>query len=435
MANVDLTKRTAVMKIVFTGAVGAGKTGNLNALAKAYPEDRRGEVITLDVGNPDETSFECLRVKGERVANLELELDLFSTPTIKRAAESSSDGWTLPVSSFADSGELDARATVIGGADAVVFVADSDPQRMKANKAALAELKALLERSGRAQQPLVAFQWNKRDLQGAEPVKRLRKSLNDHGLPEYEASTQQGDGVVETLRGVVGHLAETLQEHLAANPPGDREGTIVVALKPKTGLLVRTRRARSKNRLAALDIPATHFADALGVMPVVAITDDLIASESAAPDPTPAPAPAVDKPPAIETPPASRPLTRPSVRKASPTRPLSATADDLATRAVASSLVDAAVVCLAADSTVAATEGSAEADTWAAATSSASGALRNAMGLLGLGTTAHWAVGSDEHFYFVRDKGELTVIARGPKSEQLGKDASKLSALLDGKSV
>jgi hypothetical protein len=57
-------------------------------------------------------------------------------------------------------------------------------------------------------------QYNKRDLPECVSVGVLRSELNIHGVPEFEASTVTGEGVMETLRAIVRSVSDDLQKRL-----------------------------------------------------------------------------------------------------------------------------------------------------------------------------------------------------------------------------
>ncbi len=81
---------------------------------------------------------------------------------------------------------LSTREYVLDGADGVVFVADSDPNKMEQNKRSFRELNSFTSEQN---VPFV-IQLNKRDLEGAISEKGFKKEL---GLPmceKYEDGTQ-----------------------------------------------------------------------------------------------------------------------------------------------------------------------------------------------------------------------------------------------------
>lgn len=95
------------------------------------------------------------------------------------------------------------RRLILRGLDGVVFVADSQAERMEENLTALDNLKQNLELQGYDIRdiPLV-IQYNKRDLPNALPIAELRSALNKYNSPDFEGTASEGKGVFESLRTV-----------------------------------------------------------------------------------------------------------------------------------------------------------------------------------------------------------------------------------------
>jgi len=93
-----------------------------------------------------------------------------------------------------------ARELVIQGTDGVVFVADSDPKRLKDNKDSFYELLSLLKEHEKVfgRVPIV-IQYNKRDLHSALPIEKLKRELGFEDYPYVEAEAVNGKGVIETF--------------------------------------------------------------------------------------------------------------------------------------------------------------------------------------------------------------------------------------------
>jgi signal recognition particle receptor subunit beta len=92
---------------------------------------------------------------------------------------------------------------ILRDADAIVFVADSDPLRMEANlvaKACLAE--ALKFRHPEADPVPRVVQYNKRDLPARLPIEELEERLNAEGAPFVPAIASTGMGVSDSLKEV-----------------------------------------------------------------------------------------------------------------------------------------------------------------------------------------------------------------------------------------
>jgi signal recognition particle receptor subunit beta len=95
----------------------------------------------------------------------------------------------------------------------VVFVADSQIERMEANIESLENLRTNLAEQGYNLDKLpYVIQYNKRDLPSAAPVDQLRELLNPTRVPEFEAAATTGTGVFETLKAVAKSVLTELKK-------------------------------------------------------------------------------------------------------------------------------------------------------------------------------------------------------------------------------
>jgi signal recognition particle receptor subunit beta len=117
--------------------------------------------------------------------------------------------YTVPGQVFYDA----SRKLILRGVDGVVFVADSQPERMDANVEALDNLKDNLKEHGYdfGKIPYV-LQLNKRDLPNALPADQLKKELLKKNEAVFEAVAFQGSGVFETLREVARQVLVELKK-------------------------------------------------------------------------------------------------------------------------------------------------------------------------------------------------------------------------------
>ncbi|HEX9023461.1 MAG TPA: GTPase domain-containing protein, partial [Geobacteraceae bacterium] len=107
--------------------------------------------------------------------------------------------YTVPGQVFYDA----SRKLILKGVDGVVFVADSQEERMDANVESLDNLRTNLTEQGYELDRLpYVIQYNKRDLPNIVTVEELRRELNPTGVPDFEACATAGDGVFETLKAV-----------------------------------------------------------------------------------------------------------------------------------------------------------------------------------------------------------------------------------------
>jgi signal recognition particle receptor subunit beta len=130
------------------------------------------------------------------------------------------------------------RKLVLTGADGVVFVADSQPQRADANIESFRNLEENLAEQGRSldEMPHV-FAYNKRDLPGLTPIDEMEQLLNTRGAPSFATVATLGEGVYEALeaitRGVIEDFDHRVPEHrgLSPSPLMLPEGGLAEALR------------------------------------------------------------------------------------------------------------------------------------------------------------------------------------------------------------
>jgi mutual gliding-motility protein MglA len=117
--------------------------------------------------------------------------------------------YTVPGQVFYDA----SRKLILKGVDGVVFVADSQIERMEANVESVENLRLNLAEQGYSmdQTPCV-IQYNKRDLPNAAPLDEMRGLLNSTGLPDFEACATDGKGVFETLKAVARSVLRDLKQ-------------------------------------------------------------------------------------------------------------------------------------------------------------------------------------------------------------------------------
>jgi signal recognition particle receptor subunit beta len=105
------------------------------------------------------------------------------------------------------------RKLILKGVDGVVFVADSQIERMEANVESLENLRVNLGEQGYDLDRLpYVIQYNKRDLPNAAPLDEIRRLLNPRGLPDFEACATKGTGVFETLKAVARSVLRELKQ-------------------------------------------------------------------------------------------------------------------------------------------------------------------------------------------------------------------------------
>jgi mutual gliding-motility protein MglA len=180
---INFAAREINCKIVYYGPGLGGKTTNLQHVYQKTAEKQKGKMISLATETDRTLFFDFLPLDLGTVRGFRTRFHLY----------------TVPGQVFYDA----SRKLILRGVDGVVFVADSQQERMDANLEALDNLQDNLKEHGYdfTKIPYV-LQLNKRDLPNALAPDQLRRELTKKGEPVFEAVAKQGDGVFETLKEV-----------------------------------------------------------------------------------------------------------------------------------------------------------------------------------------------------------------------------------------
>lgn len=183
MSFINYSSREINCKIVYYGPGLCGKTTNLQYIyAKTLPE-AKGKMISLETGTERTLLFDFLPISLGEIRGFKTRFHLF----------------TVPGQVFYDA----SRKLILKGVDGVVFVADSQLERLDANLESFESLRRNLEEHGENldQIPFVV-QYNKRDLPNAVDREYLEKAFNQRGVQSFEAVATTGAGVFDTLKAV-----------------------------------------------------------------------------------------------------------------------------------------------------------------------------------------------------------------------------------------
>lgn len=183
MSFVNYQSKEINCKIVYYGPGLGGKTTNIQAIYQRTSGDHRGKMITLNTENERTLFFDFLPLDLGEIRGFKTRFHLY----------------TVPGQVFYEA----SRKLILRGVDGVVFVADSQVERMESNIESLLSLKNNLEEQGYTFGKIpTVMQWNKRDLPNVSPVRELEERLNELKLPSFEAAAVKGDGVFDTLKAV-----------------------------------------------------------------------------------------------------------------------------------------------------------------------------------------------------------------------------------------
>ncbi len=183
MSFINYSSREINCKIVYYGPGLCGKTTNLQYIYKKTNPEQKGKLISLATETERTLFFDFLPLALGDIKGFRVRFHLYTVP-----------GQVFYAAS---------RKLILKGVDGVVFVADSQIERMEANIESLEDLKINLSEQGYDLEKLpFVIQYNKRDLPNIVPVEELNRILNPNGVPYFEAVATQGIGVFETLKGI-----------------------------------------------------------------------------------------------------------------------------------------------------------------------------------------------------------------------------------------
>lgn len=191
MSMINYASREINCKIVYYGPGLCGKTTNLEYVYNQVNPETRGKMISLATENERTLFFDFLPVDLGNIRGFKTRFHLYTVP-----------GQVYYNAS---------RRLILKGVDGIVFVADSQAERMDANLASMQNLYENLAEYGYdpRQLPMV-LQYNKRDLSSRVPVDELSAQLNPGGLEEFESIAIEGEGVFDTLRAVSKQVIKAL---------------------------------------------------------------------------------------------------------------------------------------------------------------------------------------------------------------------------------
>ncbi len=209
MVSINYAFKEIISKIVYYGPGLSGKTTNLQHVFKKVPKDTRGELISLATDADRTLYFDFLPVNVGNIRGFQVKFQLYTVP-----------------------GQVYYNATrklVLRGVDGLVFVADSQLDKMDENIESLKNLEENLAEYGYnlSEMPFV-IQYNKRDLPNIATIEQLQQQLNTRNVPVFEAVATSGGGVFATLKAISKIVIEKAQKSSAERT--DSKTAVVAAM-------------------------------------------------------------------------------------------------------------------------------------------------------------------------------------------------------------
>ncbi|MEO0445127.1 MAG: ADP-ribosylation factor-like protein [Verrucomicrobiota bacterium] len=204
MALVNHDSREVQFKIIYCGPAYGGKTTNLLHIHGKLEDAQRGELLSMATSTDRTVFFDYLPIESVLIKGYQTKFQLYTVP-----------------------GQVAYNATrelVLRGADGLVFVADSSPDRVEANAEALQILEENLRGNGLTLEELpFVLQYNKRDVEGAVASEHLDMVLNQRStsFETFETVASTGVNVFATLNAVSKEVLRRFHGSVEESIPGD----------------------------------------------------------------------------------------------------------------------------------------------------------------------------------------------------------------------
>lgn len=192
MSFINYAAKEINCKIVYYGPGLGGKTTNLQYIYNTTQESQKGKMISLTGDTERTLFFDFLPLNIGEIRGFKTRFHLY----------------TVPGQHFYDA----SRKLVLKGVDGIVFVADSQVEKMEENLTSLKSLDLNLKEQGYDLHHIpFVFQFNKRDTDNPIPLKVLHDQLNSFGAEEIEATALKGIGVFDTLKAISKQVLKSIR--------------------------------------------------------------------------------------------------------------------------------------------------------------------------------------------------------------------------------
>ena len=185
MSFINFAKREIAFKIVYYSPALCGKTTNLEKIHEVINPTVRGELTMLSTQQDRTLFFDFLPLKSDIIKGFVSKFQLYTVP-----------------------GQViynETRKLVLRNVDGVVFVADSQYDKMEENVESFKNLEENLQAQGNEFDEIpYVLQYNKQDLKDIAPRHYLEFLMNNRGTrrPSFTSVATEGQGVFETLNSI-----------------------------------------------------------------------------------------------------------------------------------------------------------------------------------------------------------------------------------------
>jgi len=183
MALINYSSREINCKIVYYGCGLCGKTTNLLYIHEKIPANIKGELVSLATETDRTLFFDFLPLELGQVHGFTTRFHLYTVPGQVHYDAS--------------------RKLILKGVDGIVFVVDSQIERLEDNIESFENMKVNLNKQtySLADIPYI-IQYNKMDLPNAMTYDEMERKVNPDSVPSFEAIAVQGVGVFDSLKAI-----------------------------------------------------------------------------------------------------------------------------------------------------------------------------------------------------------------------------------------
>ena len=206
MALFNYATKEITLKIVYYGPGLSGKTTNLQFLHSVLNPNTTGKLLSLATESDRTLFFDFLPIELGKIRDFSVRFQLYTVPGQVRYNAT--------------------RKVVLKGADAVVFIADSQREMKDQNVESLLNKRENLNSNNINPDEIpIILQYNKRDLRNISSVEEMNRDLNAQNYHVMEAVAVKGTGVEDTFKLITRLILRYISDKhkIEIQPASDRE--------------------------------------------------------------------------------------------------------------------------------------------------------------------------------------------------------------------
>ncbi len=192
MALFNYTAKEITLKVVYYGPGFSGKTTSLQYLHTVLPTGAKGKLISMATEGDRTIFFDFLPIDIGKIKDFNIRFQMYTVPGQVRYNAT--------------------RRLVLKGADAIIFVADSQIEMNEQNIESYDNMIDNLTVNNISLDIPKVLQYNKRDISNIMSIEELNSTLNEEGYPYFETVAAEGKGVNQAFERITKDVLEYIKE-------------------------------------------------------------------------------------------------------------------------------------------------------------------------------------------------------------------------------